>query len=78
MTEFEKIMRSSGELEYRRRKQLTVWMWNYVREEVLLRFSNNPAVREVLPAIEKEVIEGAVTPGHAAEHLLKLFATSES
>ncbi|CAN2388804.1 cobalamin biosynthetic process [Pristimantis euphronides] len=76
MTEFQSTMLSSGELLSRRRSQQKVWMWNLIQENVLLHFRNHPAVKDQIPLLEKQVLAGVLSPGHAADLLLKAFSES--
>ncbi|XP_055014478.1 methylmalonic aciduria type A protein, mitochondrial-like [Boleophthalmus pectinirostris] len=69
-------MLSSGELQARRQAQQRVWMWNLIQENVLSHFQTHPAVREALPRLEERVTRGAISPGLAADLLLKAFASS--
>ena len=36
-------------------------------------FRVHPSVREILPSVEEQVKKGAVTPGSAADNLIKEF-----
>lgn len=69
-------MLASGELQGRRRAQQKVWMWSLIQENVLLHFQNHPRVREALPHLEEKVTSGAISPGLAADLLLKDFSSS--
>ena len=69
---------SSGELQARRRAQQKVWMWSLIQENVLRHFREHPAVRRELPRLEDSVTRGAVSPGLAADLLLKAFSSSSS
>ncbi|KAJ0033702.1 hypothetical protein NQD34_000809 [Periophthalmus magnuspinnatus] len=69
-------MLSSGELQARRQAQQRVWMWSLIQENVLSHFQTHPAVREALPRLEERVTRGAISPGLAADLLLKAFASS--
>ncbi|KAG7221941.1 hypothetical protein INR49_016967 [Caranx melampygus] len=69
-------MLASGELQARRRAQQKVWMWSLIQENVLLHFQNHPSVRETLPHLEEKVTSGAISPGLAADLLLKGFSSS--
>lgn len=73
MKEFQEVMLVSGELAARRQKQQKVWMWNLIQENVLEHFRTHPAVREQIPLLEKRVLSGALSPGLAADLLLKAF-----
>ncbi|KAG9480078.1 methylmalonic aciduria type A protein, mitochondrial [Eleutherodactylus coqui] len=76
MAEFQNTMLASGELLARRRSQQKVWMWNLIQENVLLHFRNHPAVKDQIPLLEQQVLAGVLSPGHAADVLLKAFSES--
>ncbi|KAL3996620.1 RNA polymerase II elongation factor ELL [Sarotherodon galilaeus] len=69
---------ASGELQGRRRAQQKVWMWSLIQESVLCHFQNHPGVREALPHLEERVTKGAISPGLAADLLLRAFSSSSS
>nr|XP_010595537.1 methylmalonic aciduria type A protein, mitochondrial [Loxodonta africana] len=73
MKEFQDLMLASGELTARRQKQQKVWMWNLIQESVLDHFRTHPMVREQIPLLEGRVLSGALSPGLAADLLLKAF-----
>lgn len=76
MKHFYNIMLQNGELEERRCRQHVIWMWNHIKEQIIGRFKSNPEVQEELHYYEKLVAHGVVTPGMAADVLLKKFMTS--
>lgn len=69
---------ASSELQGRRRAQQRVWMWSLIQESVLCHFQNHPGVREALPHLEERVTKGAISPGLAADLLLRAFSSSSS
>lgn len=73
MKEFQEVMLVSGELAAKRQKQQKVWMWNLIQENVIEHFRSHPSVREQIPLLEKRVLSGALSPGLAADLLLKAF-----
>ncbi|XP_036618155.1 methylmalonic aciduria type A protein, mitochondrial isoform X2 [Trichosurus vulpecula] len=73
MKEFRDLMLASHELIARRRKQQKVWMWNLIQESVLERFRNCSAVKDQIPLLEEKVASGDLSPGLAADILLKAF-----
>ncbi|XP_015397404.1 methylmalonic aciduria type A protein, mitochondrial [Panthera pardus] len=77
MKEFQDLMLASGELTAKRQKQQKVWMWNLIQESVLDHFRTHPAVREQIPLLEKKVLSGALSPGLAADVLLKTFKSRD-
>ncbi|XP_005995602.1 methylmalonic aciduria type A protein, mitochondrial [Latimeria chalumnae] len=77
MSEFHSAVLSSGELIARRQKQQKVWMWNLIGENVLEHFRKHPAVRDQIPLLEDRVFNGVLSPGLAADILLKAFAAGD-
>ncbi|KFZ67237.1 hypothetical protein N338_10137, partial [Podiceps cristatus] len=73
MTEFHDLMLASGELVSRRRKQQKVWMWNLIQENMLEHFRSHLAVKDKIPLLEEKVLSGVLSPGLAADLLLKAF-----
>lgn len=78
MEQFYNIMLENGELEQRRCKQHVIWMWNHIKEQIMGRFKSNPDVQREIFYYEKLVADGDVTPGMAADGLLKIFSHSSS
>lgn len=76
MQSYQDAMLASGELQGRRQAQHKVWMWSLIQENVLLHFRNHPGVRGALPQLEEKVTKGAISPGLAADLLLKTFLSS--
>ncbi|XP_016807795.1 methylmalonic aciduria type A protein, mitochondrial isoform X2 [Pan troglodytes] len=77
MKDFQDLMLASGELTAKRRKQQKVWMWNLIQESVLEHFRTHPTVREQIPLLEQKVLSGALSPGLAADFLLKAFKSGQ-
>ncbi|KAM4900391.1 methylmalonic aciduria type A protein, mitochondrial [Sylvia borin] len=73
MTEFRDLALASGELVARRRKQQKVWMWNLIQENMLEHFRSHSAVKDKIPLLEEKVLRGVLSPGLAADLLLKAF-----
>jgi LAO/AO transport system kinase len=59
-----------GELAAKRAGQQVDWMWAMVRDRLLDRLQSDPGVREAIPALEREVRGGELTPTLAAEQIL--------
>ncbi|XP_023654924.2 methylmalonic aciduria type A protein, mitochondrial [Paramormyrops kingsleyae] len=68
---------ASSQLQARRRQQQTVWMWSLIRDSALHLFQEHPAVRAALPQLQRSVSAGDLTPGLAADLLLKAFTSSQ-
>lgn len=77
MREFQDLMLASGELTAKRQRQQKVWMWNLIQESVLEHFRTHPTIREQIPIMEKKVLSGAMSPGLAADVLLKTFKSRD-
>jgi LAO/AO transport system kinase len=67
------FLREDGRLEKMRREQVKQWMKEMLHHELVERFSKHPVVRERLPGIEKDVLEGRLSSFRAVERLLDLY-----
>ncbi|XP_046642451.1 methylmalonic aciduria type A homolog, mitochondrial-like [Daphnia pulicaria] len=73
MQEFHQTMLRTGELLETRRKQQRVWMWNYITQHIMQVFREDPRVKRDIHEMEKNVEQGCMTAGEAAEILLHHF-----
>ncbi|CAG5119901.1 unnamed protein product [Candidula unifasciata] len=73
MQEFREKTLASGELISHREKQLKLWLWNHIRDQVMDRFERDPKVKALLPQVEHLVSKNRVTPGLAADYMLQLY-----
>ena len=64
---------ASGELDRRRRRQQIDWLWATVRRNLLDRLRTDPAVAALTPQVEREVLDGSLTPALAADRILAAF-----
>lgn len=64
----------SGELEVRRQQQQVDWVWAMVRDQLLDRLVEHPAVRAIVDEVERDVREGRSTATLAAERILSAFS----
>jgi LAO/AO transport system kinase len=67
------FLRDNGLLETVRRGQVKQWMKEMLHRELVERFSRHPGVREALPGMEREVLEGRLSSFRAVERLLDLY-----
>ncbi|XP_066535479.1 methylmalonic aciduria type A protein, mitochondrial [Hoplias malabaricus] len=77
MLQFRDSMLASGELQGRRREQQKVWLWSLIQENALQHFREHPAVQAGIPEMEKRVIQGHISPGLAADLLLRAFRSPQ-
>jgi LAO/AO transport system kinase len=63
-------LRSNGEFDRNRSRQQVEWTWSMVREALLARLHNDPAVRALVPEVEEQVRTGKLTATLAAERIL--------
>ncbi|XP_070613886.1 methylmalonic aciduria type A protein, mitochondrial isoform X1 [Erythrolamprus reginae] len=73
MTEFQGLMLTSGELLAKRRRQQKVWMWNIIQESMLDHFRQHSEVKDQIPPLEDKVVNGILSPGLAADLLIRAF-----
>ena len=66
-------LEAAGELTQRRAEQQVQWMWAMVRDQLMDRLYADPGIREALPAVERDVRAGELTPTLAAQGLLDLL-----
>lgn len=64
------VLTEAGELEKRRRAQQVNWMWTMVRDAVWDRVLANDEVRGLRAEVERQVLDGDLTPALAAQRLL--------
>lgn len=69
----ERVMRSSGGFDARRRSQQLAWMWAMVHDGLLARLHSDPATKDVIDAVTADVESGAVTATAAAARILAAF-----
>jgi LAO/AO transport system kinase len=69
-----KALADSGELTDKRRQQQVDWTWTMVRDTLLHRLETNAKVREVVPALERQVRDGELTATLAAQRILDAFS----
>ena len=68
---------ASGVFDKRRQQQNLDWMHNLVAEQLKRDFYNHPYVRMNLPLIEERIINGTLSPTHAATLLQNLDKSAE-
>jgi len=65
----------SGEWADRRRAHRLAWMWSMVEDRLLADIRADPAVLDLLGAVEADVLDGRTSPSAAAVRLLDAFST---
>ena len=68
-----KIAEEKGELEKKRHEQSRLWMWALVKEGLEEWFYKNAQVVNLLPLIEKEVVNGKITATSGAARILSFL-----
>jgi len=66
-------LEATGELAELRRRQQVDWTWATVHDSLLAELRGNPAVRAVVPDLERDVREGRLTATLAASRILDAF-----
>jgi LAO/AO transport system kinase len=62
-------LNASGEFAARRREQQVRWMWSMLEDRFHLRLKTDAKLKSRLPAIEKAVAEGTLSPALAVEEI---------
>ena len=71
--EHRRVLDSHGELAVKRQRQQLRWVWAMVEEQLLASLRGHPQVRASLPALERDVLDGRLTPTLAARSILESF-----
>jgi len=69
----QQVLGDAGELARKRSQQQVDWTWTMVREQLLDRLHDDPAVRALRTETEQQVREGEVTAALAAQRILTAF-----
>ncbi|MEW1551111.1 methylmalonyl Co-A mutase-associated GTPase MeaB [Streptomyces tsukubensis] len=67
------LLSSTGKLAAKRRDQQIDWVWSMVRDELTERLRTHPAVRDLVPEVERAVRGGELTATLAARRILEAF-----
>ena len=70
---FVSATQQSGVFDERRRAQTKEWMKNMILDQLQSSFFFNPAIKELLPKIENEVISGNKTVTTAVDELFQVY-----
>ncbi|CAG8785861.1 13607_t:CDS:2, partial [Racocetra persica] len=71
--EYFNVMKSSGELQRRRGNQRKLWMWRQITSELLNRLNSDDSIKKLVNVLEKDVFDGKMTSGTAADHVVDVF-----
>ncbi|MEK0086080.1 methylmalonyl Co-A mutase-associated GTPase MeaB [Benzoatithermus flavus] len=69
---------ASGELAAKRRRQQVQWMRSMLEDRLMQALRRHPAVRKLLPELERAVAEGDLTPTLAVERILRAFGVVDA
>jgi LAO/AO transport system kinase len=70
-------LEAAGELQAKRRAQDLKWMWALVHERVHERLTGDPEVRGRVPAIERALAAGKLSPTAGADEIVGLLGIAE-
>ncbi|UCG31536.1 MAG: methylmalonyl Co-A mutase-associated GTPase MeaB [Phycisphaerales bacterium] len=71
-------LEASGRLQARRREQMLRWMWALVDEQMHVMLTENQTVRDMLPELEQQVLDGIVPPTVGAHRIFAAFRSGRS
>jgi LAO/AO transport system kinase len=71
--EHRRVLETHGALQGKRQRQRLRWMWAMVEEQLLASLRAHAQVGAQLPALERDVLEGRLTPTLAARSILESF-----
>jgi LAO/AO transport system kinase len=75
LTRHHDTLRQTGDLDRKRNRQQLDWIWAMARGALLDGLRTSDAVRKLAPQVERQVLDGTLTPGQAAEALLAAYRT---
>jgi len=70
VTDYRRLETANGRLAARRERQALAWMWERIDVGLKQAFRQHPAVRDVLPQLQRDVAAGRIAPSTAARNLL--------
>ncbi|KAJ3240803.1 hypothetical protein HDU81_002656 [Chytriomyces hyalinus] len=73
MQSFYKSLHETGEFSKIRAEQQRKWMWSILRHELMERVKEDRGVKHLAADLERDVMQGRITSGFAAEVLLRAF-----
>ena len=68
--EFKTLQLGSGKFAARRKKQALSWMWERIDAGLKQAFAQHPAIKDMLPMLTQDVLEGRVAASTAARNML--------
>jgi LAO/AO transport system kinase len=72
-----RLSSAAGSFAERRRHQLLRWTWSMVDEGLLTAVREHPDVAAAIPGLERDVLDGRMTPTSAAETILRTFGIED-
>ena len=73
LAEFQNTMLENKQFYEKRKKQLALWFWTHLRENLLDILLSKPGMKKKLDELENDVVSGAITPGQANDILINEF-----
>ncbi|MFJ2576752.1 methylmalonyl Co-A mutase-associated GTPase MeaB [Kitasatospora aureofaciens] len=68
-----KVLDATGALAAKRREQQVEWTWTMVHDQLFARLHEHPEVRRLTPDLERQVRDGSLPAGLAAQQILDGF-----
>jgi len=69
---------ASGALAEKRRDQMLRWMWTLVEDRLVTALRSEPKIAAVIGGLEREVLDGKLTPSIAADRIIAAFENRKS
>jgi LAO/AO transport system kinase len=73
VTQFRELQQANGRFAERRQQQTLDWMWERIDAGLKRDFRQHPQVKQMLPDLLRQVVEGRVPASTAARHLLQAW-----
>lgn len=73
LCEFKESMLEHNEFFKKRERQMRLWFWTHLRENLLEIILSRKEIKAKLDELEAEVVTGNITPGQASDILVEFF-----
>jgi LAO/AO transport system kinase len=73
LCEYKKVMIENDEFHSKRKRQMELWFWAHLKENLLGDILTRPEMKQQLVDLKSKVLEGTITPGTASDLFIENF-----
>ncbi|KAI3646808.1 hypothetical protein MP228_009736 [Amoeboaphelidium protococcarum] len=78
MLRYREMLLKDNYLDMKRSQQRKKWMWRIITDSILYKLKYGQQLRPLVITLEKQVIDGSITPSQAASEILEAFLSKDS